>query len=117
MNTSHTPPPWRISRTGETEGSHPNRVQISGRSWGRFASVVVRMNGDNFDSPEGSANARLIASAPDMLSALQTALACLENLQEVQIWEEDQGDHITEALEAKYKIQAAIKAATSPDNG
>lgn len=74
------------------------------------------MNGDNFDSPEGSANARLIASAPDMLSALQTALACLENLQKVQIWEEDQGDHITEALEAKYEIQAAINKATNQWN-
>lgn len=72
---THTPGPWRIvcGVSGLARGidagtpqNHPGGIQH-----------VVRFNGLGFpSSPEGQANARLIAAAPDLLEALQHMRWC-----------------------------------------
>jgi hypothetical protein len=49
-----------------------------------------------------------------MLAALQAALACLENLREVQQWDKADGDHIDEAIDARDAVHLAIRKATKP---
>jgi hypothetical protein len=59
-----TPGPWRFSLS-------KRRAYISGVHWDNFAKVVVKMETEKIYSVQGIANAKLIAAAPDLLSALQ----------------------------------------------
>ena len=58
----HTPGPWVINGLSEYRGSY-------------------EINGCNalYDDPEGEANIRLIAAAPDMLEALRQMVICKDN--------------------------------------
>lgn len=68
---SSTPGPWT------TRDTHDNSTEISSEHFsGRVLATVhapVVMNSDN--DHEEAANARLIASAPDLLAALQEMMA------------------------------------------
>ena len=65
----HTPGPWRIN----TRLSRNGAPVISGD--GRdIAKALYHMGSED---PEVDANARLIAAAPELLAALETALAWL----------------------------------------
>ena len=67
--TAHTPGPWRYERT---DGIPVNgRHMISGAVPGYLAEVRDCVSGDV------QANARLIAAAPDLLAALETAYMAL----------------------------------------
>lgn len=66
----HTPGPWLIEDHG---GNH---AYLSGRNWIGFVEVVVRMGTAQTVSPEGMANARLIAAAPELLEALRKTKTC-----------------------------------------
>ena len=63
----HTKGPWELgeSRRGVCY------QDVNSKDWSRLATVVTRLDGDPEDYPMGVANARLIASAPDMYDALQ----------------------------------------------
>jgi hypothetical protein len=68
MNTTHTPGPWRVD----------GQELISGLSDSRpLLHAVIRSTDERWTSlvetecAEGHANARLIASAPDLLAALE----------------------------------------------
>lgn len=65
-----TPGPWSVG--GRTRGGHC--VFISAQNWTHFAKVVVKMKGGDSDLPEGNANARLIAAAPEMAALLKRYL-------------------------------------------
>lgn len=71
MNTQHTPGPWRYDRRNPspTTGEH----MIAGGKPGYLAEVRDCGSGDVV------ANARLIASAPDMLQALHAVIALLSD--------------------------------------
>lgn len=65
----HTPGPWRLS------GTEDAMRHVSGGDWVRFAEVVVELRSEDDPhahetSPEGEANARLIAAAPALLESL-----------------------------------------------
>lgn len=64
--SGYTPGPWEVDEDSLRGSSY---VAIHGDGWVEFASVVTRMK-DGKESPEGRANARLIAAAPDLLEAL-----------------------------------------------
>ena len=66
MTQHYTTGPWRIART---DGS---TVEIRGGS----RDLVICEVGDT--SLEDSANAALIAAAPELLATLREALACIE---------------------------------------
>ena len=76
QNSKHTAGPWlcdRVSKKG-------HRQYISAAGWGELAEVVVRMQGSERNSPEGEANARLIAAAPELLAALESACKSLSRI-------------------------------------
>ena len=65
MKTNHTPGPWRAGKRIQD-----NRIQIHGTSQHPIAFAYCRS-----DLPDkGRANARLIAAAPDLLEACESAL-------------------------------------------
>jgi len=66
MMMKHTQGPWAVSNY------YAGKASISGKDWGGFATVVTRLDGDENEYGEGLANARLIAAAPDMYTALQS---------------------------------------------
>ena len=55
----HTPGPWRVGQLVQNDGSMAIMAEE------RVALA------DDFETPEGEANARLIAAAPALLSALE----------------------------------------------
>lgn len=63
MNTKHAPGPWAIERPYAEPGVYVGAADTS---------LVCRicMDGAEANDPEGLANARLIAAAPDMYTAL-----------------------------------------------
>jgi hypothetical protein len=107
--TQHTPGPW-------TQGDD-NPLNIYGRY-----SNVAKVDGTHATGArteeEALANARLIASAPELLAALQYAEAVLANLRDVQRWDHPSNidpygpNHIDEAVDAIDSIRDAIAAAT-----
>lgn len=72
----HTPGPW-VTRTNELS---PDYLWIDTKEWMALARVVVRV-ADKPD-PEGEANARLIAAAPDLLAENERLREVLGNLLE-----------------------------------
>ena len=64
----HTPGPWELDSESLKGDSY---TAINGEGWDELATVVTRMLSCDEDSPEGLANARLIAAAPDMLWTLE----------------------------------------------
>jgi hypothetical protein len=90
----HTPGPWFLDRTFIPK---PGYVAISATSHTALAQVVVHMLDDDGPLPSGVANAMLIASAPDLLQAVQLALNVLD---------------ATGAQDEANKARAAIAKAT-----
>lgn len=70
---SHTPGPWEFEIS--SDGS---RAEVSCERWAEFARIWIQVEGEDF--PEGRANARLIAAAPDLLAACQEASLQLQYL-------------------------------------
>ena len=78
MTTQHTPGPWRAETnrsplTITRELDHLPAAQGGHRQFRDIAEVYVEDKGDG--APEDYANARLIASAPDLLAILRRILA------------------------------------------
>jgi hypothetical protein len=77
VSAKHTPGPWSIDRTGEHHGQRPYGISAGKRgptpknivNWGGIAAPA---------SQESETNARLIASAPDLLEACRAGLYVAE---------------------------------------
>lgn len=108
QTTKHTPAPWQAYNA--SNGRILKTWSVCDKRGCRIAKIE-EMPGQSGE--EEMANARLIAAAPDMLAALQAALACLENLREVQRWDKTEGDHIDEAIDARDAVHLAIRKATA----
>lgn len=65
-----TPKPWKLCFDGEIDG--PDGRFICSFQWHSFKEFN--------DNPTDKANARLIAKAPDLFDACQSALAVLDNI-------------------------------------
>lgn len=87
MQTQHTPGPWRI----EDKRSR-GRTLISGDGWVRLCDVYTVMEGCREPYPEGMANARLIAAAPDLLDALIDLLHQSKLSQDEGGWDFEQAE-------------------------
>ena len=72
---SHTPGPWATHKTEGNGGNIPDRLEIVGPEEGRKRSLIASIYG--FKLPEGQANARLIAAAPELFEALEAAYMVL----------------------------------------
>lgn len=65
---THSPGPWKIARRSR-RGYY---LFIDAGTWTDAVRVVVRMEGNDTDRPEGLANACLAVAAPDLLAALKS---------------------------------------------
>ena len=74
----------------------------SGGNWTKFAYVYVAL--DKTDSPEGRANATLIAAAPELLAACKAMLKTLD---------EAQAGDFAAMLAAHRQLGEAVRKATS----
>lgn len=97
----YTRGPWELDES--LRGN--SYTAISGEDWIELATVVTRMQSGTEDSPEGLANARLIAAAPELLEALELARDHLEVC-----------NHEGEEDEALAQINAAITKAKGADD-
>ena len=70
-----TPGPWVAVGSG---GPWEQRISIRAANWGTVAAVGVDPSLPHWDGPQ-RANARLIASAPELLHACEVALAAMES--------------------------------------
>lgn len=96
MNTEigHTPGPWKHDKSRDTiHSEHPNF---------KFSLICKIASGENRE--EEDANARLITSAPDLLSALETIYHEMGHRISAASFEEFSG-------QAKDKVVAAISKA------
>ena len=69
---SHTPGPWATHKTEGNGGNIPDRLEIVGPEESRKRSLIASIYG--FKLPEGQANARLIAAAPELYEALENLM-------------------------------------------
>ena len=69
---SYTPGPWATHKTEGNGGNIPDRLEIVGPEEGRKRSLIASIYG--FKLPEGQANARLIAAAPELYEALENLM-------------------------------------------
>ena len=75
----HTPGPWEVYPSKDRDGD--STLSIRGQAQFIATMDIQSINGGPFKlPPNGEANARLIASAPDLLWALH---ACLADLQDI----------------------------------
>lgn len=105
MSAKHTPGPWRIF---QTKGKPRFYVIGIGREDGRgITDGNVGLGVWDADSPEALANGRLIAAAPDLLSALRDLLDAFD------ICPDDLPGHEYEAIveDARQRARAAIAKA------
>lgn len=81
MNAKHTSGPWTVTKTGDVTdmgGTGIGRVRLFNRDNPLFLTDGTQAPVDEIRS-ESRANARLIASAPDLLAALEPLAAWAEN--------------------------------------
>jgi hypothetical protein len=103
MNAQHTPGPWRATAWGETISIDSPHGNYSG-----IARLNFSGNADYGIPPQlETANARLIAAAPDMLEALESLFE--ECAMVHKHWGE--GNNTEKAAAAISKAQAAIRKA------
>jgi hypothetical protein len=89
MKAQHTPGPWRTSDCGDWSASHDGLgsscYQGIKDARGNVVALAVAHHPKAFSEPDTEANARLIAAAPYLLSALQSlhaAMACYDSTPE-----------------------------------
>jgi len=73
MKAKHTPGKWIFKKGGNFSGTYVNYVMS-----GNINIAQTRGNIDKIPMGENEANAKLIAAAPDMFTALMVAKAHLE---------------------------------------
>ena len=105
--SKHTPGPWAMPDSGK------GRISKVGANGGWDGLIATADCGDYARSKsEGLANARLIAAAPDLLEALESAWLWMENQADGQ----SKGGHATFDLmmlrEQRDLARAAIAKAT-----
>lgn len=113
-NTKHTPGPWKIEANVPKELAAGNYEAHFIKADNEVERPVCSLwvGGGTHGKEIQQATARLIAAAPDLLEAVRDCLACLDNLEAVQMWNKIGGDHIDEAVNCQGKAREAIAKAT-----
>lgn len=105
MDAKHTPGPWHVS--GEVRGTGFNVSDANKRSVAAFPSTSRRAD------VERTANAHLIAAAPDLLATAKEMLAAIEAVAKEQLNLRKLESHLHELDRAEEKLRAAIAKAES----
>lgn len=116
--SKHTPGPWQTGRedmqsydgaTGEPFSSvYANDPRGKMHMGSRLPLVVARMPGGEVDREEEKANARLIASAPDLLTACK---ALVEYQESTDLDDEPEDGEYGDGKRAMLAARAAIAKA------
>lgn len=100
MTTKHTPGPWHVDTEDQDADIHSG-----------FGMVAKTMGHGNAQDGEGTANARLIAAAPELLEAAMEMAMLLENALRIGVINENL--IIAESIRSVLPIhRAAIAKAT-----
>jgi hypothetical protein len=91
----HTPAPWQLSTTEEWNYNRHGCLMVGGGDDGSDIVAQIRTNCSDVCTDSESANARLIAAAPDMLDALMQATILLKHACDGH------------ALESQYALETA----------
>lgn len=70
---AHAPGPWFFKIDGKD-------IYIGGEGHANYYDAFARVDYDDVDHEEAEATARLIAAAPDLLNALESAVGAMEVL-------------------------------------
>lgn len=99
MTDQHTPGPWYFDRSGNitTIDEHAARQLFEPRTFGKLIASV-HMDGGHLPV---EANARLIASAPDLLAALEALLPMTNQIEVLGEWS---------ALEINRRSEVKVRA-------
>jgi hypothetical protein len=92
METQFTPGPWEVCKgnKGSIFGDLDNPKHDGDNP---YIGTVAGIGSDD-DHPENTANAHLIASAPDLFEALRLALPYIENAYECAFPDADHNDNV-----------------------
>ena len=101
METKHTPGPWETSRGAQ---NYPFSIESESKT---IAFIKMQT-----EVRHTTANAKLIAAAPDLLEANISALACLVNLRELLRLDKSENDFSDEVIDCIKELNAAIQKAT-----
>jgi hypothetical protein len=108
----HTPGPWGVRKHEKGFVVYYSDGEIRSNTAQCYDNTVAEEHGT------AEANSLLIAAAPDLLDALQTAETALTNLREVQRWDHPSNvdpyglSHLDEGIDAIAVARAAIAKAT-----
>lgn len=105
----HTPGPWRFVENKSVDHPCNQGEQIAFIQTDKTCLDVSCVKSEDVSTEEFEANARLIASAPDLLSAINALL----HLSEVYI---SNPNRFTAIAQAKKAIDKAINPDYKPDN-
>lgn len=92
----HTPAPWQLSTTEEWNYNRHGCLMVGGGDDGSMIVADIRTRFSDVSSESESANARLIAAAPDLLDALMQATILLKHAHDD-----------ANALESQYAVETA----------
>jgi hypothetical protein len=120
----HTPGPWKAYPNGTICGGKYNTTQICETGWAFWSNRLHELlqstpSGEEYDgnvldflhknTETSTANAKLIAAAPDLLEACKCALADIQGLRELFSFEDSDNSPSWETIE---ELEKAITKAT-----
>lgn len=76
MKSQHTPGPWQVLPLYTNRSVYPIGAKIDANA----SSILAEVNSQGGTSDDCQANARLIASAPELLEALRLLIGQLEGI-------------------------------------
>ena len=110
MSAQHTPGPWKW---WDKSTGRPERYDLCKLIAANGKRIFGGYGGEGFSAigktPEDEANARLIVAAPDLLEALEDAVAC--GLIPITSASEGGAARFSEQVKAADKVRAAIAKA------
>ena len=83
MKTKHTQGEWKIGNLNERK----NTIEVVAYPNGILTGIANIFNGFSTRQSEAEANAKLIASAPELLDALKKVLEFVPKMEQLATWE------------------------------
>jgi hypothetical protein len=106
----HTPAPWQLSTTEEWNYNRHGCLMVGGGDDGSDIVALIRTNCSDVCTDSESANARLIAAAPELLAALSEMVAVMHALWDHQEELCESGDIPRNTMANKPMMNAANMA-------
>ena len=112
----HTPAPWQLSTTEEWNYNRHGCLMVGGGDDGSDIVALIRTNCSDVCTDSESANARLIAAAPELLDALMHVVALLHATHNALGEFVQTGDHVMRNPLDNKRVQDIADMATDALN-